>query len=48
MPSITFIDANFQVVDPDQDNPMVFMVEIENFVIKKIPVDQCSSIDILF
>lgn len=48
MPHLTFTDANFQGVDPDQDDPMVITVEIENFSIKKVLVGQGSSIDILY
>jgi len=47
-PSITFTDADFQGVDLEQDDPMVIIVEIENFVVKKILVDQDSWIYILY
>jgi len=39
MPLITFTDADFQDVDLDQDDPMVIIVEVENFAVKKVPVN---------
>lgn len=48
MPPISFIDADFQGVNLDQDNPMVIKVEIENFMVKKVLVDQGSSVAILY
>ncbi|XP_020230719.1 uncharacterized protein LOC109811380 [Cajanus cajan] len=47
-PAITFTDANFQGIDPVQDDPMVISVEIHNCIIKKTLVDQGSSADILY
>ena len=48
MPPITFTDADFKGVDPKQDDPMVVTVEVENFAVKKVLVDQGSSVDILY
>jgi len=48
MPPIMFIDSNFEGEDLDQDNHMVIIVEIRNFSVKKILVDQGSSLDILY
>jgi len=48
MPPITFTDADFQDVDQEQDDPMVITIELENFVVKKVLVDQGSSVDILY
>jgi len=48
MPPITFTDVDFQGIDPAQDDPKVIMVEIENFAIMKMLVDQGSSVDILY
>ncbi|XP_020203101.1 uncharacterized protein LOC109788714 [Cajanus cajan] len=48
MPPITFIDKDFQGVDPVQDDPMVILVEINNCIVKKTLVDQGSSTDILY
>ena len=48
MSPITFTNIDFQGVDPDQDDPMVITVEVENFVVKKILIDQRNSVDILY
>jgi len=37
-PPITFNDSNFQGVNPNQDDPMVITVELENFAVKKVLV----------
>ncbi|XP_020209186.1 uncharacterized protein LOC109794123 [Cajanus cajan] len=48
MPTITFTDKDFEGVDPDQDDPMVISVEINNCIVKKTLIDQGSSADILY
>jgi len=48
MPPITFSDSDFQGTDPNQDDPMVITIEVENFAVKKVLVDQGSSVDILY
>ncbi|XP_027912513.1 uncharacterized protein LOC114171939 [Vigna unguiculata] len=48
MPPITFSDVDFQGTDPNQDDPMVITIEVENFAIKKVLIDQGSSVDILY
>lgn len=48
MPHITFTNVYFTIVDPYQDDPMVITVEIKKFVVKKILIDQGSSIDTLY
>ncbi|XP_027911521.1 uncharacterized protein LOC114170230 [Vigna unguiculata] len=48
MPPITFSDSDFQGTSPNQDDPMVITVEVENFVVKKVLIDQGSSVDILY
>lgn len=48
MPHIMFTDVEFQGIDPEQDDLMVIMMEIEKFFIKKILVDQLSLVDILY
>nr|KYP56478.1 hypothetical protein KK1_002719 [Cajanus cajan] len=39
LPIITFTDADFQGIDPEQDDPMVISVEIHNCIVKKTLVD---------
>ncbi|XP_020211749.1 uncharacterized protein LOC109796489 [Cajanus cajan] len=46
--AITFTEANFKGIDPDQDDPMVISVKIHNCIIRKTLVDQGSSADILY
>jgi len=48
MPPITFTDDDFHGLDHQQDDPMVITVEIENYAIKKVLIDQGSSVDILY
>jgi len=48
MPPITFTSDDFKAIDPKQDDPMVITVEIENFAVKKVLIDQGSSVDILY
>ncbi|XP_027915113.1 uncharacterized protein LOC114174472 [Vigna unguiculata] len=35
MPSVTFTNAHFHGVDHQQDDPMVIIIELENFTVKK-------------
>jgi len=48
MPPIIFRDDDFHGLDHQQDDPMVTTVEIENYAVKKVLVDQGSSFDILY
>ncbi|XP_027941019.1 uncharacterized protein LOC114194807 [Vigna unguiculata] len=48
MPPITFTDDDFHGLDHQQDDPMVITVEIENYAVKKVLLDQGSSVDILY
>ena len=48
MPPITFVDDDFHGLDHQQDDPMVITVEIENYVVKKVIVDQGNSVNILY
>jgi len=48
MTSITFIDEDFEAIDPDQDGPMVITVKISDFAIMKTLIDQASLVDILY
>ena len=48
MPPIIFTDDDFHGLDHHQDDPMVITVEIDNYAIKKVLVDQGSSVDILY
>ncbi|XP_027912197.1 uncharacterized protein LOC114171242 [Vigna unguiculata] len=48
MPPITFSDSDFRGVDPNQDDPVVITIELENFVVKKVLIDQGSLVDIIY
>nr|KYP47653.1 Transposon Ty3-G Gag-Pol polyprotein [Cajanus cajan] len=48
LPAITFTDADFKGIDPEQDDPMVISVEIHNCIVKKTLIDQGSSADIIY
>jgi len=48
MAPIVFIDDDFHDLDHQQDDPTVITVEIENYAVKKVLVDQGSSVDILY
>jgi len=48
MPPIVFTDDDFHDLDHQQDDPMVIIVEIENYAVKKVLVDQGSSVDNLY
>ena len=48
MPPIIFTDDDFHGLDHQQDDPMVITVEIENYAVKKVLVDQGSSVDMLY
>jgi len=46
MPPITFTDEDFKA--PDPDDPMVVSIEVAEYGIKKVLVDQGSSVNILY
>jgi len=48
MPPITFTDEDFKAPDPDHDDPMVISIEVVEYGIGKVLVDQGSSINILY
>ncbi|RDX87953.1 hypothetical protein CR513_30511, partial [Mucuna pruriens] len=48
LPPITFIDQDVVEFDPKQNDPMVITIKVANFIIKKVLIDQGSSIDILY
>jgi len=48
MPPITFTNDDFHGVDHQQDDPMVITVELENYAVKKVLIDQGSLVDILY
>ena len=48
MSPITFSDSDFQGTDPNQDDPMVITIEVENFAVKKYSFYQGSSVDIVY
>lgn len=41
-------DVDFIGVDPEQDDPMVIIVGIANWDVRKVLIDRESSTDILF
>ncbi|XP_014521982.1 uncharacterized protein LOC106778524 [Vigna radiata var. radiata] len=48
MPVISFSDADFHAVDPDQDDPMVITTMVAWYQIGKTLIDQGSSTNILY
>jgi len=48
MSDITFFDRDFKCTDTYQDDSMVIAVEVANCDIKKMLVDQGSSVDVLY
>jgi len=48
MPHITFTDEDFKAPDPDHDDPMVISIEVAEYGIGKVLVDQGSSVNILY
>jgi len=44
----TFSVSDFQGTDPNQDDPMVITMEVDNFTVKKVFIDQGNSVDILY
>jgi len=48
MPPITFTDEDFKAPDPDHDDPMVISIEVAEYGIGKVLVDQRSSVNILY
>jgi len=48
LPLILFTDEDFQEIDHDHDDPMVIIVEITEYAVMEILVDQGRSVDILF
>jgi len=48
MPPITFTDDDFHGLDHQQDDPMVITIEIENYAVKKVLVNQGNSVGILY
>ena len=48
LPPITFTDDDFNIHDPDQEDPIVILATITNWQVHKILVDQGSSVDVLY
>jgi len=40
MPTITFTVEDFQDIDPNQNDPMVITIEVEDFVVMNTLIDQ--------
>ncbi|RDY08697.1 hypothetical protein CR513_07044, partial [Mucuna pruriens] len=45
---ITFTDQNFIKSNIEQNNPMLIIIEVDNFIVKKVLINQGSSADILY
>ncbi|KAG5071483.1 hypothetical protein JHK86_006694 [Glycine max] len=49
LPPITFTDRDFKGINPvNQDDPMGFSINILNFMVSRVLIDQGSSVDILY
>jgi len=48
MLDIVFTDHDFKRIDTRQDDPMVITVDLTNSEIRKMLVDQDSSVDVLY
>lgn len=48
MPLITFSDEDFHAPDLEQDDLMVITVEIAQYGVSKVLIDQGSSVNILY
>ena len=48
MSPITFTNDDFKAPDPDHDDPMVISIEVAEYGIGKVLVDQGSSVNILY
>ena len=48
MPPITFTDEDFKAPDPDHDDLMVISIKVAEYGIRKVLVDQGSSVNILY
>jgi len=48
MPPITFTDEDFKALDPYHDDPTVISIEVAEYGIGKVLVDQGSSVNILY
>ncbi|XP_020240412.1 uncharacterized protein LOC109819191 [Cajanus cajan] len=47
-PPISFSDEDYAGISPNQDDPMVIVVEIANWEVQKTLIDQGSSADVLY
>jgi len=48
LPPMLFTNSDFRNINLKHDDPMVVTIEVANFVIMKILIDQGSSVDILY
>ncbi|XP_020219655.1 uncharacterized protein LOC109802649 [Cajanus cajan] len=46
-PSISFFDEDYAGINPNQDDPMVIVVEVANWEVQKTLIDQGTSDDVL-
>ena len=48
MQDVTFTDRDMEEVHFSHDDPVVISLTIANFDVKRVPVDNGSSVDVLF
>lgn len=48
MLNITFTNDDFHAPDPDQDDPMVITAQIALYDVRKVLIDQGTSVNILY
>jgi len=48
LPPITFMDEDFEGINRSHNDPMVVKIEVANFLVCKVLLDNRSSIDVLY